>query len=121
MPENKRCVTLLSQFGFSENVFDKDGQTPLDFQERIKSDEVQQLIDIHRKKTFNITEPNPWTWQVWTKIQQERDSLKQLIAFSNPFDHSSRGHDHNHSHSHSHSHGHSHNQNQLENSNCKIM
>lgn len=58
--ENKRMSQLLSQFGFSDNVFDYLGNTPLDFQERKESVELQDLINMHRLKNFNIEEPNPW-------------------------------------------------------------
>lgn len=73
---------LLSEYGFSENVFDKDGMTPLDFQERIQSEELQELISNHRNKKFNSEEPNPWSWKVWTRIQRERNTLKQIISLS---------------------------------------
>lgn len=118
--DNKKTSQLLSQYGFSDNVFDKDGMTPLDFQERINSEELQDLIKQHKLKDFVCQEPNPWSWQVWTRIQREKDTLKQLISVSHPhlkF---------NHSHSHGHSHGHSHEpsspiQIQEPNSNCKIL
>ncbi len=82
---NKRIAQLLSQFGFSENVYDKDGMTPLDFSERAKSKELQELIAMHKARNFDGTriEPNPWTWQVWTHLQSERDTFKQLVAVSN--------------------------------------
>ncbi len=62
--ENKRIVQLLSQFGFSDNVFDYLGQTPLDFQERKESTELQELIAMHRTKDFDKEEPNPW-YIIW--------------------------------------------------------
>ena len=141
-------IQLLSQYGLSDNVYDKDGQTPLDFQERAVSEELQEVIRINREKLFGkVDEPNPWSWKVWTRIQSEKDTLKQLISYSNPFvafnihrgghghGHSHGGH-HSHSHS-SHSHGHHHGQtsnsdkecedsgnenaNDLENEQCAIL
>lgn len=94
--DNKRITLLLSQFGFSDNVYDKDGMTPVDFQERNSSQELQDLMKIHKLKKFSVKEPDPWSWKVWTKIQRERNTLKQLISVSHP---------HLHSHSHSHDHG----------------
>ena len=87
---SKRIAQLLSQFGFSENVFDKDGMTPLDFSERAKSDELQELIAMHKSRSFvagGAVEPNPWTWQVWTRIQSEKNTFKQLIAVSHQHHH----------------------------------
>ncbi|RNA35635.1 serine threonine- phosphatase 6 regulatory ankyrin repeat subunit A-like, partial [Brachionus plicatilis] len=80
--DKKKMSQLLSEYGFSENVFDKDGMTPLDFQERIQSEELQELISNHRNKKFNSEEPNPWSWKVWTRIQRERNTLKQIISLS---------------------------------------
>lgn len=124
---NKRMVQLLSQYGLSDNVYDKDGQTPLDFQERVVSEELQELIRINREQLFDVAEPNPWSWKVWTRIQSEKDTLKQLISYSNPFMamnvhqnlpfHYHHHHNHHHqafatplvsSHTHSHSHHHAH-------------
>ncbi len=48
---------------------------------------------MHKKQKFDSCEPNPWTWKVWTEIQQEKNNFKQLISFT----HSNH---HNHSHSH---------------------
>ncbi len=103
---NTRMIQLLSHFGFSTNVFDKDGNTPLDFQERNASQELQDLLSLHRKQSHE-SEPNPWTWQVWTSVQREKNGLRQLISTSHPTLH---GHAHscggsNHSHggsNHSH-------------------
>lgn len=95
-PDNKRIIQLLSQFGFSDNVFDKNGMTPLDFQERNTSQELQELMKMHKIRNFAHKEPDPWTWQVWTKVQRERNTLKQLISVNHP---------HVHDHSHSHNHG----------------
>ena len=83
--------------------FFKDGNTPLDFQERNASQEVQDLLEMHKKKEFKAVEPNPWTWQVWTQVQREKNTLKQLISVSHP-----NLHGHGHSHEHGHGHGHSH-------------
>lgn len=88
----------------------KDGMTPLDFQERMNSKELQELLRIHKLKKFNLKEPNPWTWQVWTKLQHEKDTLKQIISVNHPNLH---GHGHSHGHSHAHAppsacHDHSH-------------
>jgi hypothetical protein len=108
--DNTRMIQLLSQFGFSNNVFDKDGNTPLDFQERNSSKEVQELIQLHKKQDYKRTEPNPWTWQVWTNIQREKNGLKQIISTKdlNCHGHSHIGHSHGHSHGDE---GHSHDQN----------
>ena len=27
----------------------------------------------------SVEEPNPWSWSVWTRIQREKDGLKQLL------------------------------------------
>lgn len=71
--------------------------TPLDFQERNISQELQELMKIHRLNQFNIKEPDPWSWKVWTKIQREKNTLKQLISVAHP---------HFHAHSHgAHNHG----------------
>lgn len=105
MDNNKPMVQLLSQFGFSDNVYDKDGMTPLDFQERLASEELQELIRLNRVRKFTDDEPNPWTWKVWTKLQRDRDNLKTLIPFSNPLlipNFPFHGHSHNHSHLHRH-------------------
>lgn len=113
-------IQLLSQYGLSDNVYDKDGQTPLDFQERVVSEELQELIRINREQLFDVAEPNPWSWKVWTRIQSEKDTLKQLISYSNPFVamnvHRNRPIQNHHyqafasphisSHTHSHSHHH---------------
>jgi len=80
-PDNKEINELLVEFGFSENVFDKDGKSPLDFQERIVADEVQELVQMHRLKNFNAKEPDPWSWQVWTRLQKEREMNKQIVPF----------------------------------------
>lgn len=120
-------IQLLSQYGLSDNVYDKDGQTPLDFQERAVSEELQEVIRINREKLFGqVDEPNPWSWKVWTRIQSEKDTLKQLISYSNPFvafnihRGGGGGHGHGHSHgghhSHSHSHSHRHHHGQTSNS-----
>ena len=101
--DNRKMSQLLSQYGFSENVFDKDGMTPLDFQERIQSEELQELILNHKKRKFDCEEPNPWSWRVWTRIQREKNTLKQIMSFSN-----SKSNSHHHGHSHNHTHGHSH-------------
>ncbi|CAF0712961.1 unnamed protein product [Brachionus calyciflorus] len=101
--DNRKMSQLLSQYGFSENVFDKDGMTPLDFQERIQSEELQELILNHKKRKFDCEEPNPWSWRVWTRIQREKNTLKQIMSFSN-----SKSHSHHHGHSHNHVHAHSH-------------
>jgi hypothetical protein len=113
--------------------------TPLDFQERIASQELQELINIHRLKMFTCEEPNPWTWKVWTKIQQEKDNLKTLMPYySNPLlipSFPTRGHSHNsnsnHQHHHHHNHDHSYHQiqnetsldddNESDNFNCQIL
>lgn len=105
--DNKRMIQLLSHFGFSHNVFDKDGNTPLDFQERAPSEEVQDLIKLHKKQAYENPEPNPWTWQVWTGVQREKNGLRQLISPSHPFLHGHGGHS-NCGHGHSHGQGHSH-------------
>jgi len=84
--------------GFSTNVFDKDGNTPLDFQERNASKELQDLLSLHRKQSHEA-EPNPWTWQVWTSVQREKNDFRQLISTSHP---SLNGHGHSHNHGHSH-------------------
>ena len=107
--DNKRMIQLLSHFGFSLNVFDKDGNTPLDFQERAPSDEVQNLLILHKKQAYETEEPNPWTWQVWTSVQREKNGLRQLISHTHPNIH---GHGHSHGgHGHSHGgHGHSYGQ-----------
>jgi hypothetical protein len=117
MEENKRIIQLLSQYGFSENVYDKDGMTPLDFQERVMSEELQELIEINKLKKFKTEDPNPWTWKVWTRIQSEKDTLKQLISYSNPLLmlQINHGHSHNHGHGHGHSHNHSHSHNNHQN------
>lgn len=78
--DKKKMCQLLSEYGFSENVFDKDGMTPLDFQERIQSEELQELISNQRNKKFDCEEPNPWSWKVWTRIQREKNTLKQLMS-----------------------------------------
>lgn len=109
MENNRRMVQLLSQCGLSDNVYDKDGQTPLDFQERAVSEELQEVIRINRDRLFGkVAEPNPWTWKVWTRIQSEKDTLKQLISYSNPSPfmplnaNRIRGDSHGHGHSHGH-------------------
>ena len=113
--DNSRIIQLLSHFGFSNNVFDKDGNSPLDFEERNSSQQVKDLIELHRLQDYNSPEPNPWTWQVWTNLQREKKGLKQLIPISSlnayGHGHSHSGHGHSHSgHGHSHApHGHSHN------------
>jgi hypothetical protein len=116
-------VQLLSQYGFSDNVYDKDGQTPLDFQERVVSEELQEVIRINKLRLFEsgVVEPNPWSWKVWTRIQSEKDTLKQLISYSNPIValNIKRGHSHNHGHGHSH-HGHSHQGNHSHNCNDDV-
>lgn len=110
MENGNRTVQLLSQFGFSTNVFDKDGMGPLDFQERMSSKELQNLINIHKHQEFeNTQEPNPWSWSVWTRIQREKNVFKQLVSVSHPCLHTaiqaeSNGHGHSHDHSHSHNH-----------------
>ena len=107
MEKNEKMCQLLSQFGFSSNVFDKDGMTPLDFQERVLSKELQDLISIHRNQEFinnSVEEPNPWSWSVWTRIQREKDGLKQLLPVNHSCLHakainSCQNHnDHGHSH-----------------------
>lgn len=113
--DNTRMIQLLSQFGFSKNVFDKDGNTPLDFQERNSCKEVQDLIELHKKQDYRRAEPNPWTWHVWSNIQRERNGLKQIISMTqfNAHGHSHGGHGHSHG-GHGHSHGgddHSHDKN----------
>lgn len=80
--DKKKLSQLLSEYGFSENVFDKDGKSPLDFQERIQSEELQELISNQKNKKFNCEEPNPWSWKVWTRIQREKNTLKQLMSLS---------------------------------------
>ena len=83
--------------------------TPLDFQERNISQELQELIKIHRLKTFSCTEPDPWTWQVWTKIQREKNTLKQLISVAHPHLHAHHSHNQGTCHGdeyHSHAAGH---------------
>lgn len=84
--------------------------TPLDFQERMISVELQELIRIHKHQEFdNMEEPNPWSWSVWTRIQREKDNLKQMISVSHPsLNQMLSTNAHGHSHDHSHSHGHSH-------------
>jgi hypothetical protein len=69
---------ILLDFGFTENVFDKDGMSPLDFQERAESDQVQDLIEIHRTQEFRtVPEPNPWTSEVWDTLQVSKN--KRLV------------------------------------------
>ncbi len=53
---------------------------------------------MHRFNMFNAEEPNPWTWKVWTKIQREKNTLKQLISMAHPHlhGHSHAGHNHGH-------------------------
>lgn len=97
---NAQMTQLLSHYGFSTNVFDKDGNTPLDFQERNASKEIQDLLKLHLKRSHQ-PEPNPWTWQVWTEVQREKNGLRQLISCSHPNLH---GHSHSHG-AHGHSHG----------------
>jgi hypothetical protein len=81
-----------------------DGMTPLDFQERISSEELQELMKMHTLRTFTNEEPNPWTWQVWTRIQREKDDRFRLISINQAHSH---GHHRNHQH-HGHSHSHKH-------------
>ncbi len=50
------------------------------------------------------------SWQVWTRIQREKDTLKQLISVSHPHLHLGSASAHSHGHGHSHSHAsHAHN------------
>jgi hypothetical protein len=82
----------------------KDGMTPLDFQERMSSEELKELMKMHTIRKFTIEEPNPWTWQVWTRIQREKDDRFRLISINQA---------HSHSHHHHHGHSHSHKNNEL--------
>ena len=97
MPNNKPIISLLLDYGFSENVFDKDGISPLDFQERQDSSELHELILLHKNKKLDVIEPNPWTFQVWTRLQQEKDSNKQISLFNNKIL-NRNCHSHGHSH-----------------------
>jgi ankyrin repeat protein len=96
MKNNKAIVDLLLDYGFSENVFDKDGMSPLDFYERKDSVELQELILLHVNKKFDVIEPNPWSFHVWTRLQQEKDSSKQIMLFNNKIINHSHGHSHQH-------------------------
>ena len=51
---------------------------------------------------------------MWTRIQRERNTLKQLISFSHPHLHpSSDSHAHKHSHNHGRSYSHCESNNQI--------
>ncbi len=81
-----------------------DGMTPLDFQERISSEELQELMKMHTLRKFTTEEPNPWTWQVWTRIQREKDDRFRLISINQAHSHGHHGNHQHHGHSHSHKH-----------------
>ncbi|CAF1184841.1 unnamed protein product [Didymodactylos carnosus] len=72
---------LLSQFGASDFVTDKDGKSPLDFEVRRTSPEVQQLL---LSQLENSPEPNPWTDDVWYRLQTETriNNLRKLSYYS---------------------------------------
>ena len=96
---------------------------------------------MHINQEFDTEEPNPWSWAVWvsikkillilnfhflyfylylsfqTRIQREKNVLKQLISVSHPClqpaikssqEIQANGHGHSHSHGHSHDHSHDH-------------
>ena len=124
MINNKKVTSLLLEFGFSENVFDKDGMSPLDFNERQESEELKELILLHKNKKLSIIEPNPWSFNVWTRIQQEKDSNKQITLFNSKIlNHHGHSHGHSHGHIHGHMHVHTHeNNNQIiNNESCNIV
>lgn len=81
-----------------------DGMTPLDFQERFSSEELQELMKMHTLRKFTTEEPNPWTWQVWTRIQREKDDRFRLISINQAHSHSHHRNHQHHGHSHSHKH-----------------
>jgi ankyrin repeat protein len=101
MIDNKKITSLLLEYGFSENVFDKDGMSPLDFNERQESDELKELIILHKNKKLDVIEPNPWSFNVWTRLQQEKDCSKQITLFNTKIM-NHHGHSHGHGHSHHH-------------------
>lgn len=99
MKDNQKCVHILLEFGFSENVFDKDGKSPLDFAERIDSYEISEVIRINKEMCFQEQEPNPWSYRVWTELQKAKDSTRQLIPFFNP---NALNYHHHHNHRYHH-------------------
>ena len=84
-------------------------------------------MKINRLNQFGVKEPDPWSWKVWTKIQREKNTLKQLISVTHPHLHSHSHGAYNHGscqgdefHSHNNNNGnliknHSHNHNHSEN------
>ena len=76
--------------------------SPLDFQERAPSQEIQDLLKMHREQKFDMEEPYPWSWKVWTRVQREKNTLKQIISFKNPNGNHFNRCNHNQAISHSH-------------------
>ena len=65
-----------------------------------------------------------WSFNVWTRIQQEKDSNKQITLFNSKIlNHHGHSHGHIHGHIHGHMHVHTHeNNNQIiNNESCNIV